>query len=198
MKVWIFVGAMMASSALGQTVPAPTQIIVGPAPMVVGQVQATMLLTGTAVPLRVVSELTTKGKKLKPGDRFNLEVSEAVTLNGVTVIPVGSRAVGEVTSVRNKGMFGKSGNIETRLLYVRANNRQIRITGRIDDKGAAGGVGAAAASATFFVGGFFITGTSAVIPTGTPVIAYLDEDMPVTFAAGVASSNPMVVPAPAK
>jgi hypothetical protein len=156
-----------------------------------------MLLTGTTVPLRTVTELTTKDKRLKVGDRFNLEVSEAVTLNGVTVIPVGSTAVGEVTTVRNKGMFGKSGLIETRLLYVRANNRQIRISGRVEDKGSKNGVGAGVATYATLVGGFLVTGTSAVIPAGTSVQAYLDEDMPVVFAPGVSSVNPMVVP-PAK
>jgi hypothetical protein len=176
---------------------AQQQVMVGPTPMVVGQSQAGMLLTGTTVPLRTVTELTTKDKRLKVGDRFNLEVSEAVTLNGVTVIPVGSTAVGEVTTVRNKGMFGKSGLIETRLLYVRANNRQIRISGRVEDKGSKNGVGAGVATYATLVGGFLVTGTSAVIPAGTSVQAYLDEDMPVVFAPGVSSVNPMVVP-PAK
>ena len=175
---------------------AQPQVIVGPQPMVVGQSQATMLLTGTTVPLRTVEQLTTKGKRLKVGDRFNLEVAEAITLNGVTVIPVGSRAVGEITEIRNKGMFGKSGYINGRLLYVRANNRQIRVTGRLDDKGIAAGAAAGVATYATLVGGLLITGTSAVIPAGTPVTAYLDEDMPVAFAPGVASSAPMVVQVP--
>lgn len=181
------------------TAPAAAQqpIIVGPQPMVVGQAHATMLLAGTAVPLRTVTPLTTKGKKLKAGNRFNLETTEPISLNGVVVIPVGSLAVGEITEVRNKGMFGKSGAIEARLLYVRAHNRQLRITGRIDDKGSANGGAAAAITAATYVGGFFITGTSAVIPPGTPVMAYLEEDMPVAFADGRASSEPLVVQVPA-
>lgn len=172
---------------------AQQQIVVGPQPMVVGQSQGTMLLTGTTVPLRTSTELTTKGKHLKVGDRFNLEVAEAVTLNGVTIIPVGSLAVGEVTEIRNKGMFGKSGYIQGRMLYVRANNRQIRLTGRLDDKGVANGAAAGVATYATLVGGFLVTGTSARIPAGTNVTAYLDEDMPITFAAGVAASNPMIV-----
>lgn len=179
-----------SSSAVAQQ-----QVFVSPPPMVLGQQQATTLLTGTAIPLRTTTELTTKGKRLRVGDRFNLETTEAVTLNGVTVIPVGSLAVGEVTFIRNKGMFGKSGLIETRLLYVRANNRQIRITGRVEDKGAANGVGAGVATYATLVGGFLVTGTSAVIPVGTPVTAYLEEDMPVVFAPGTQAANPMVVPA---
>lgn len=191
MRIMLIAIAWMFSTAAA----AQPTVFVSPPPMVVGQPQSTMLLTGTSIPLRLTQELTTKGKKLKAGDRFNLEVSEAISLNGVTVIPVGSLAVGEITTVRNKGMFGKSGLIEARVMYVRANGRQIRLTGRFDDKGIAGGVGAGVAAAYTLVGGFLITGTSARIPAGTQVMSYLDEDMPVTFAPGVASSRPMVVPA---
>jgi hypothetical protein len=34
------------------------------------------------------------------------------------------------------------------------------------------------------VAGFLMTGTSARIPSGTPVKAFLDEDVPVAFVAG--------------
>ena len=184
----------LALIAFGTAAAAQPQIIVSQPPMVVGSNQASVLLTGSRVALRTVEPITTQGKKLKVGDRFNLEVSEAITLNGVTVIPVGSLAVGEITEVRYKGMFGKSGYVQGRVLYVRANNRQIRLTGRLDDKGANNGGAAGVATYATLVGGLFITGTSAVIPAGTMVTAYLDEDMPVTFASGVPSTQPMVVP----
>ncbi|MGW8190163.1 hypothetical protein [Sphingomonas hankookensis] len=184
----------VALIAFASSVHAQQQIIVSPPPMVVGANQGTMLLTGTRVPLRTLEPITTQGKKLKVGDRFNLEVSEPITLNGVTIIPTGSLAVGEITEVRNKGMFGKSGYVQGRILYVRANNRQIRLTGRLDDKGSNNGGAAGVATYATLVGGLFITGTSAVIPAGTMVTAYLDEDMPVAFAPGVQSSQPMVVP----
>ena len=162
------------------------------APMVAGQ-QSASLLTGTAVQLRMKTELTTKDKRAKVGDRFALEVTEPVSLNGVTVIPVGAVATGEITTVRNKGMFGKSGLIEARIVHVRAGDRQLRLTGRVDDKGSKNGVGAGVATYATLVGGFLITGTSAVIPAGTMVTAYLEEDVPVTFAMGSESARPIVV-----
>ncbi len=106
-----------------------------------------VLRIGTEVPLKLSEELTTKGKKLKLGQRFHLETSEAVFVQGVEVIPVGSVAVGEITDVRNKGMWGKSGHLGARVLYVTVNGRQIRLTGNFDDKGTAGGIGATAVSA---------------------------------------------------
>lgn len=158
-----------------------------------GQQTAT-LLTGTAVQLRMKTELTTKDKRAKVGDRFALEVTEPVSLNGVTVIPVGAMATGEITTVRNKGMFGKSGLIEARMMHVRVGDRQLRLTGRVDDKGSKNGVGAGVATYATLVGGFLITGTSAVIPAGTMVTAYLEEDVPVAFASGSEAAKPLVVP----
>jgi hypothetical protein len=155
-----------------------------------------ILRVGTELPLRLVEQLTTKGKKLRVGQRFHLETSEPVMVQGVNVIPVGSPAVGEITDIRNKGMWGKSGHLGARILYVTVNGRQIRLSGAFDDKGVAGGVGAAAVSALVFLpAGFFMTGTSALVPSGTIVKSFVDEDVP--LAMPVATQAPLVVGAPA-
>jgi hypothetical protein len=143
-----------------------------------------VLRVGTEVPLRLLEELTTKGKKLRVGQRFRLETAEAVMMQSAVVIPAGSPAVGEITEVRNKGMWGKSGHLGARILYVTANGRQIRLSGAFDDKGVAGGIGATAVSAVVFLpAGFFMTGTSAKLPVGTAFKAFLDEDLPLELAA---------------
>jgi len=160
-------------------------------PIVAGAPDAAVLRAGTSVPLKMAEGLTTNGKKLKVGQRFQLEVAEPVQVNGVTVIPVGSPATGEVTEVRNKGMWGKSGRINARVLYVRANGRQIRMTGQLDDKGTTGTAGVVGAIAVLPVAGFFMTGTSANIPLGAPVTGFVDEDVPVAFTGGAPA--PMVV-----
>jgi hypothetical protein len=150
------------------------------APVVTGAV----LRTGTEVPLKLSEMLTTKGKVLKAGQRIHLEVAEPVLVNGVVVIPAGSPAMGEITEVRNKGMWGKSGHFAGRVLYTTVNGRQLRLTGVFDDKGTAGGVGAVAASAVLIpVAGFFMTGTSAKLDIGTPVKGFMDEDVPLAMAA---------------
>jgi hypothetical protein len=165
-----------------------------------------MLRTGTEVPVRLLEELTTKGKKLRVGNRFRMETSENVVVNGVVVVPAGSPAVGEVTDVRNKGMWGKSGKLNGRIMYMTVNGRQIRLSGQFDDKGVAGGVGAVATSAILFPpAGFFMTGTSAKVPVGTVIKAFVDEDVPLAMTAAapaplsvgqpVASTPPSVAPA---
>jgi hypothetical protein len=185
-----------APQAIIQSTPAAT---IAPAaqttPIVARVVTSAILRVGTEIPLRLTQELTTKGKQLRVGDRFHLETSEPVMVQGVNVIPVNSPAVGEITDARNKGMWGKSGHLAARVLYVTVNGRQIRLSGAFDDKGTAGGVGAVAVSAIVFLpAGFFMTGTSARVPAGTIVKSFVDEDVP--LAMPVAAQAPLVVGAP--
>lgn len=184
-----------ATSALAETAPQPASPI-APLQAQISQPVTTnaVLRTGTEIPLRLAEELTTQGKKLRVGNRFRLETSEAVIVQGVTVIPVGSPAAGEITDVRNKGMWGKSGHLTARLLYVTANGRQVRLSGGFDDKGTAGGIGAVAVSAILFPpAGFFMTGTSAKIPMGTIVKGFIDEDVQLAIQS---EAQTMVVGAP--
>jgi hypothetical protein len=176
--VGVAIAAMMASGAFAQA----TATFVSPAPTaqpIAAPVTTNAILrVGTEVPVRLLEELTTKGKKLRVGNHFRMETSEPVMVQGVVVIPVGSPVVGEITDVRNKGMWGKSGHLGARILYVTVNGRQIRMSGAFDDKGVAGGVGAVAVSTIVFLpAGFFMTGTSARVPVGTVVKAFVDEDV---------------------
>jgi len=195
-------GTAQAQQALAgqssQTSGAPAvQFAPPPAPVIAAPATTNAVLrVGTEIPLRLSQELTTKGKQLRVGDRFHLETSEPVLVQGVNVIPVGSPAVGEITDVRNKGMWGKSGHLAARILYVTVNGRQIHLSGTFDEKGSAGGVGAVAVSAFVFLpAGFFMTGTSAKVPAGTIVKSFVDEDVPLSMP--VAAPAPMQVPAPA-
>jgi len=203
---------MLASAAQAQTAPAaaqPQQMAVA-APVVSTLPNGTAVLrTGTEVPLRLSEELTTKGKKLRVGQRFRMEVAEDVVVQGMPVIPAGSPAVGEITDVRNKGMWGKSGHLGARILYATVNGRQIRMSGAFDDKGTAGGIGATAVSALVFLpAGFFMTGTSARVPMGAAVKGFVDEDVPLNMvnatpvaltvnAAPAAATAPAVAVQPA-
>ena len=171
------------------------QTVIAPSPIAATSTSSAMLRVGTEVPLRLLEELTTGGKKLRVGQRFRMETSAPVMVQGVVVIPTGSPAVGEITDVRNKGMWGKSGKLNARVLYVTVNGRQIRMTGGFDDKGVAGGIGAVAVSAIVFLpAGFFMTGTSAKVPVGAAVKGFVDEDVPLSLAA--AAPPPLVVGAP--
>jgi hypothetical protein len=152
-------------------------------PLMLSAPSVPTLRVGTEIPVTLRTELTTKNKSLRVGQRFEVETSEPTMLDGHLVIPVGTSGVGEITSVTNKGMWGKSGHFGIRLLYLRVGDRQIRLSGALDDKGMALGFGAAAVSAIVFLpAGFFMTGTSPHMPAGTVIKGFLGEDVPVSFA----------------
>jgi hypothetical protein len=196
MKIMIFgalSGALLVGAApvVAQTAPAPSTApaaTLAPAPAtppVVVTAAATtaepnVLRTGTPINLKMAETITTKGKKLEAGYLAHLEVMDPVLVNGVVVIPAGSPAVAEVTDVRNKGMWGKSGRISARMLYVTVGDRKIRLRGVFDDKGVTGTAGVVAAVAFLPVAGFFTTGTSATLPLGAAVHGFIDEDVNVT------------------
>lgn len=167
-----------------------------PVPVTVGAAGAgPMLRQGTEIRLVTLTELNSKRNKV--GERFDMEVQESVQLDGQTVIPAGTRAVGEITHRKGKGMWGKSGKLEFRPLYVKLGDRQIRISANATrDKGKAGTAGVVAAVAFLPVAGFFVTGTSARIAAQTPVVAQLDEDVPVQFSAEASAKVQAIVATP--
>lgn len=186
-------GMSMAAIAEPAQIAAPTPAAPLAAP---ASPSSAMLRVGVVVPLKTSEQLTTKNKVARVGQRFRLEVSEDVRVDGQTVIPVGSPAMGEITEVRNKGMWGKSGHLTAQVLYVQVNGRQIRLRGTFDDKGVTGTAGVVAAIAFIPVAGFFTTGTSAEIPSGSGVKAFVDEDVPVQLAAATPATAPLVAVAP--
>ena len=96
--------ALYPSIGLAQVAPS---VMVAPAPPAVLAPIAppagnAVLRIGTEVPFRLLEEITTKGKKLRVGNRARMETSEPIVVNGVTVIPAGTPAVAEITDVKNK------------------------------------------------------------------------------------------------
>lgn len=166
--------AVLALASTTSSLAQPQATIVSRLP------NGTVLRSGAEIHLRTRTELNSQTNHV--GDRFELEVSDPVMLNGQVVIPAGSVATGEVTSVRRRGMWGRRGLLETRFLFLRVDDRQIRITGSGNGAGHTGTGGVAAAVLTVPVVGFLVTGTSAVIPPQTLMVAYLNEDIEVAFS----------------
>ena len=152
-----------ATLAPATLAPAPRQAVI------IAEPTELVLRAGTPVALVMAESITTNGKKLRVGQRLRLTVASDVRLGSQIVIPAGSQAEAEITDVRNKGMWGKSGRIEARVLNVRVGDRLVRLTGSFDDKGVTGTAGVVAAIVFVPVVGFFVTGTSANIPAGSGV-----------------------------
>lgn len=203
MKKLILIGLLASASTVhaedkAKVVSQPVATITA-APLVVesGPDAATRILRGGAqIRVSFLHEITTEDKASKVGDRPRMEVAENIVVDGVTVIPKGTPVTGELTAVRNKGMWGKSGKIEGRVLNLSLNGRTIRMSGAFDDKGVTGTAAVVGAVLLIPVVGFFVTGTSARIPAGGQISSFIDEDIVFTVAPAAAPEPIQVAPVP--
>lgn len=169
---------LLAASVHAQTIVNPQPVAPGQNVTVVPQVASDNILrAGAPVPVALSEHLTTKGKKLKVGQRVQLEVAQDILLNGRVVIPARAPVEGVLTEVRNKGMWGKSGGIHLAIKSVNVNGTTIRLKGDMDSRGETGTAGVVGAIAILPVAGFFVTGTSAEMPINMPGRAFLDQDI---------------------
>lgn len=172
--------AAAAPPAPQAAIQQPPVAAIAPAPVqatILGSSSDNVLRAGTEVPLRLEEGLNSNDKTIREGHRFRLTVANDVMLGTKVVIPAGTPATGEVTDLRRKGMWGKSGRIVARVINARVGDRLIRLTGSFDDKGVTGTAGVVGAIVFVPIAGFFLTGTSAQMPAGSGVKAFLDEDL---------------------
>lgn len=174
-----------SSASLAQTTGSAKNAPLDAAPLPVSIVQpqsSAVLPANTEVLLEMNDTITTKGKRWSEGDNFNMTVTHDVMLGNYVIIPRGSRGVGRITWLTDKGAFGKSGKLEIDIEYVEVSGRRIQLTGNYRQEGegntvaTVGGVVAAG----IFAG--FITGKSGRIPQGRELMARTKSDLPVVFA----------------
>jgi hypothetical protein len=184
--------AVVAQAATSQSAPSTQAVVSAPAPqaVIISPQTGNILRAGTEVPLRVEEGLSSNDKSLRVGQQFRMSVANNVMLGNVVVIPAGSPATGEITDLRRKGMWGKSGRINARVLNVRVGDRLIRLSGNFDDKGVTGTAGVVGAIVFVPIAGFFLTGTSASIPAGGGVKGFLDEDLQIALPQAAAPVQP--------
>ena len=150
-----------------------------PIPSASDSAQRYYLPMGTPIMLTTRTQVSTKDNK--PGDRIYLDVAENVTFRGQVVIPTGSVAVAEIARADRNGHFGKKGKIDLKLLYAQTPWGPVRLDGHQSKEGKSGTAASIATIAFVSVLGFLVHGTSATIPFGTTVKAYLAE--PLAFNA---------------
>lgn len=149
---------------------------------------AAVLARDTPVALAVVDMLNSQARL--QGDRFALTVTEDVTVAGQVVIPRGTPGVGEIVELDRKASYGRNGRIRVRPLYVELGARRLPLAGEPStvERGRAGEAWGQAALGA--LGGFFVTGRSAELPSGHPMRGYVMHDVPLRTRAEAAAARP--------
>ncbi|WP_370180241.1 hypothetical protein [Alteriqipengyuania sp.] len=146
------------------------------------------LPANTELILRMNQEITTKGKTWDEGDQFDLSVEEDVMLGEYIVIPRGTRAVGKITWLTSKGMFGKSGKMDIEIEYLELGGRRIPLNGTYRQEGDGNTLATVGGVVLVPISGFFITGKSGVIPEGRELKAYTENAIPLAIEASAVTA----------
>lgn len=160
-----------APAAADQDVPPPAAIIIA---------------KDTPVELMAPTEVSTADAR--PGTIFKLRVNRPLQVNGMTVVPVGTPAFGQVISATDSGGLGKSGRMTTKLVAIRLGATEIPLEGETSAKGTGAG---SAGVAVLFTGvvGLFHRGNNAKIKAGEILVGYVARDTSL-LAAGSGEPRP--------
>ena len=134
-----------------------------------------VLKEGTDVKLRFADELSSK--TAAEGDPVNLILDEDLRVGDLLVARSGCKATGSVTNAKKAGMMGKAGELNMRLEHLTVGDQRVRLRGSKGKEGE-GKVGTAVALTVLFGPiGLIKHGKNVEVKPGTPLTAYVDEDV---------------------
>jgi hypothetical protein len=137
-----------------------------------------LLRAGTELRLRLLEAVASNTHRR--GDRFKLQVADALRIGDVEVIPQGALGEGEVIHAAKAGMAGRAGELILTARFVQVNDTQIKLrafsagTGQ-DRYNLAAGLGV-----TLGLPALFVSGKNLVVPQGTDVFARVAVDVPLS------------------
>jgi hypothetical protein len=134
---------------------------------------------GTEVRVRLEDQLSSATSA--PGDLFTVSTTEEIQLADGTVIPPGYRGRREVTFTDKPGMLGKAGQLNMRLDFVRIGGVRVRLVASKGMKGKGSATSAWVLGALVAFPFLAIHGHNVVVPIGTPITAFVDNDTDVPF-----------------
>jgi len=134
-----------------------------------------LLREGTDVKLKFADDLSSK--TAVDDDPVTLILDEDLKVGDVVVAKAGCKAVGTITNAKKAGMLGKAGELNLRLEHLTVGDQRVRLRGSKGKEGE-GKVGTAVALTVLFGPiGLIKHGKNVEVKAGTPLSAYVDEDI---------------------
>jgi hypothetical protein len=173
--VLVLLLSLSQSVALGQDAPASPATASAAAPAAPAAPAKLILKEGTDVKLKFSDDLSSK--TANEGDPVNLVLDEDLKVGDVVVVKAGAKATGTITNAKKAGMMGKAGELNMRLEHLKAGDQRVRLRGSKGKEGE-GKVGTAVALTVLFGPiGLIKHGKNVDVRAGTPLAAYVDEDV---------------------
>ena len=169
----VYVASPIALTAQ-ETAQQPTPIAAA-APAAVPATTKLLLREGTEIKLKFADDLTSK--TATEGDPVNLVLDESVKVGDVVVVREGAKAVGTVTNAKKAGMMGKAGELNMRLEHLRAGDDRVKLRGSKGKEGEGKEGTAVALTVLFGPIGLIKHGKNVEVKAGTPLVAYVDQDI---------------------
>jgi hypothetical protein len=139
-----------------------------------------VLKEGTDVQLKFAQDLTSK--TAAEGDPVSLVLDQDLKIGEVVLVKAGAKAVGTITHSKKAGMMGKAGELNMRLEYLIAGDNRVKLRGSKGKEGEGKEGATVALTVLFGPIGLIKHGKNVEIKSGTPLLAYLDENYAVPTA----------------
>jgi hypothetical protein len=133
------------------------------------------LKEGTEVKLKFADALSSK--TANEGDPVNMILDEDIKVGDVIVAKAGCKAVGTITNAKKAGMMGKAGELNMRLEHLTVDDNKVRLRGSKGKEGQGKEGTAVALTVLFGPIGLIKHGKNVEVKAGTPLTAYVDDDI---------------------
>ncbi|HTA57842.1 MAG TPA: hypothetical protein VK805_06805 [Candidatus Baltobacteraceae bacterium] len=134
-----------------------------------------LLRDSTPVALKFAADLNSK--IAHEGDPVEFLLDEDMKVGENVVVPKGSHAVATVSSAKKAGMMGKPGELNVQLQYLVVGSNHIHLRGTKGREGESKTGATVALTVIFGPIGLIKHGKNVDIPAGTPLTAYVDQDI---------------------
>jgi hypothetical protein len=134
-----------------------------------------MLRDGTEVTLKFAADLNSR--TAHEGDPVEFILDNDLKVGETLVVPKGAHAVATVATAKKAGMMGKPGDLSVQLQYLVAGSNHVHLRGSKGKEGESKTGETVALTVIFGPIGLIKHGKDVDIPAGTPLTAYIDQDI---------------------
>ena len=134
-----------------------------------------VLKEGSEVKLKFADALSSK--TANEGDPVNLILDEDIKVGDIIVAKAGCKAVGTITNAKKAGMMGKAGELNMRLEHLKVGDDKVKLRGSKGKEGQGKEGTAVALTVLFGPIGLIKHGKNVEVKAGTPLTAYVDDDV---------------------